>query len=78
MRFVNMGAPQSERVRIVERFSLNDDQSRINYHITITDPETFTEPATIEGHWLALGEVIEPYQCSIYEPDSCNAEIDNG
>lgn len=32
---------------------------------TVTDPETFTEPATIEGHWLALGEAIEPYQCSV-------------
>jgi hypothetical protein len=61
-----VGTPQSEAAEIVERFTLSDDQSRLDYHITTTDPATFTEPATISGHWVALGEEIEPYECDIY------------
>lgn len=60
------GTPQSDAAEIVERFTLSEDQSRLDYHITTTDPETFTEPATISGHWLALGETIEPYECEVY------------
>jgi hypothetical protein len=63
--FDNIGTPQSESIELVERYTLSDDQSRIDYQITVTDPATFTEPATIAGYWLALGEPIEPYECSV-------------
>ena len=59
------GTPLSDAAEVVERFSLSDDQSRIDYHITTTDPVVFTEPATVAGHWLALGEEIEPYNCEV-------------
>ena len=64
--FDNIGTPQSEDVEITERFRLSQNQSRVDYHITIIDPSTFLDPATIEGHWLALGENIEPYECDVY------------
>ena len=64
--FDNIGTPQSEDVKIVERYTLSQDQSRLNYLFTITDPGTFTEPATIEGHWLALGETLPVYDCQPY------------
>jgi len=35
----------------------------LDFHVTVTDPATFTEPATYEYYWLALGETIEPYRC---------------
>ena len=60
------GTPQSDAAEVTERFTLSDDQSRIDYHITTVDPAVFTEPATISGHWLALGEEIEPYDCEVY------------
>ena len=60
------GTPQSDAAEVTERFTLSDDQSRIDYHITTVDPVVFTEPATIAGHWLALGEEIEPYDCEVY------------
>ena len=59
------GTPQSDAAEVVERFTLSEDQSRLDYFIITTDPETFTEPATIEGHWLALGEQIESYECDL-------------
>lgn len=57
------GTPQSEAAEVTERYTLSSDQSRIDYHITTIDPVNFTEPATISGYWLALGEEIEPYEC---------------
>ena len=61
-----VGTPQSDAVEVVERYTLSEDQSRLDYQITTTDPATFTEPATISGHWLALGEAIESYECEAY------------
>ncbi len=57
------GTPQSQAVEVVERFMLSEDQSRLDFHMTITDPATFTEPATYEKYWLALGETVLPYDC---------------
>ena len=54
--FDNIGTKQSNVVEVVERFSLTEDQSRLNLEMTITDPFTFTEAAVVEGYWLALGE----------------------
>lgn len=64
--FDNIGTPQSEDVAMLERFTLSDDQRRLDYHLTVTDPGTFTEPATIAGHWLALGEAIIPFECEVF------------
>ena len=58
-----VGTPQSDDAVVTERYTLSDDQSRLDYHITTVDPATFSEPATIAGHWLALGEEIVPYEC---------------
>ena len=64
--FDNIGTRQSEDVLMVERFGLSDDQRRLDYHLTVTDPATFVEPATITGHWLALGETIAPFECEVF------------
>ncbi len=61
--FDGIGTPQSASVRITERFALSADQRRLDYHVTIVDPATFSEPATYDTSWLALGESIEPYNC---------------
>jgi Family of unknown function (DUF6152) len=60
------GTPQSEAVRITERFTLSQDEKRLDYRMTIVDPLAFTEPATYETAWLALGEAIEPYNCEVF------------
>lgn len=60
------GSPQSDQIEVVERYSLSEDQTRLDYHIVATDPVYFTGPATITGHWLALGEEIKPYDCEVY------------
>ena len=48
------GIPLSGDVRILERFTLSEDQARLDYHMTVIDPVNFTEPATYSRHWVAL------------------------
>jgi len=57
------GSPQGEPVQIVERFSLNDEQTELAFRVTVTDATTFTVPAVIEGKWLARGDTIARYDC---------------
>ncbi|HEY5622759.1 MAG TPA: DUF6152 family protein [Gammaproteobacteria bacterium] len=61
--FDNHGTRQTEDVMIQERFGLSEDQSRLNFTVTVTDPETFSEPAVLSGYWEALGESIPSYDC---------------
>lgn len=64
--FDNIGTPQSEHVTMHETFEVSDDQTRLDYRLTVTDPATFAEPAIYERYWLALGEEIELYDCQVY------------
>ena len=59
------GVPSGGQKRVVERYRLAEDGKTIELEFTLEDPETFTEPATIAGHWLALGEEIVPYECDL-------------
>ncbi len=62
--FDKTGIPQSEAVRVAERFSVNEDGSRLNYEATITDPAIFTEPVVMTKTWAYRpGETINPYDC---------------
>jgi hypothetical protein len=58
--------PQSETVEIVERFTLSEDQSRLDYALVITDPVTFTEPATRTRTHLALEEPFDVLDCHVF------------
>ncbi len=57
------GTQQSSAVEYLERFTVNHANNWLDYSITITDPETFTEPARYDQRLLALGEEIEPFNC---------------
>ena len=58
-----IGTPLSENVGVVERYTVSEDQSRLDYQFTITDSETFTEPAKIGGYRLALEDTVPVYDC---------------
>ena len=62
----SIGTPQSAAVRTVERFTLSEDQSRLDFELTITDPLTFTEPATYSKFYLALDEPFSPMECNVF------------
>ena len=65
--FNDQGIPQSEAVEIVERFTLSDDETHLDWAATLTDPGTFTEPVQMAGmHWeWQPANTIKPYNCVV-------------
>ena len=61
--FDDGGIPQSEDVDVVERFTLNDAGTELDYLMTVTEPASFTEPVTLEWRWVTLGEQLSPLHC---------------
>ncbi len=67
--FNQAGIPLGDATEVVERFSLSDDQARLNYEITVTDPEIFTEPVSAAKYWnWTPGDELLPYNCSADYP----------
>ena len=65
MYFDKEGIPQGDTMSIVERFTPSEDGSRLEYAMTVTDSEVFTEPVSLERHWVwRPGEVVRPYECT--------------
>ena len=68
--FDKYGTPQSPDLQLVERFSLNADQTRLDYTVTATDPKVFTAPVLMKRQWLWVpGEVVKPYNCKFNKSD---------
>jgi len=60
------GTPQSEAVEVIERFTLSEDERRLDYAALITDAENLAEPATIQGYWAWIpGEEVKSYNCAL-------------
>ena len=63
------GTPHSADIHILERFTPTPDGSRLNYGVTITDPNTFTEPFHVERYWIWRPEiVVGRYACGEEQP----------
>ena len=62
--FDDRGAPQSEDAVVVERYTLSEDETRLDYESIHTDPVNFTEPARLVGYWdWVPGEQIRRFDC---------------
>ena len=62
------GTPQSEDVKIVERFTLSEDESHLSFEITATDPRYMAEPAIWDLRYVWNPNVdIKPFDCA-FEP----------
>ena len=63
--FDQSGVPQSAASEIVERFTPSADGSRLNYTLTVTDPDVFTGPVTLRKYWAwRPGEELLSYDCA--------------
>ena len=62
--FYGDGTPQSQAIRLVERFELNETEDRLDYSLTVTDPEIFTQPMHFTRYWAWQPHIArEPYNC---------------
>lgn len=64
--FNRVGVAQSGSVATSERFTVSDNGLRLDYELTITDPDVLTEPVTWGTYYVSgRGEVIKPYECTV-------------
>ena len=68
--FDKTGIPQTEAVHNLEHFSVNDEGSRLDYSVTVTDPAIFTEPVVMTKAWAYRpGETVNPYDCQTWSAE---------
>ncbi len=59
------GTPLSANATLAERFSVTGNGQRLEYAMTATDPEMYTEPVTLERFWRWTPEIeYEPFDCA--------------
>ena len=66
--FDDLGTPQSGNLQITERYTLNEDGTRLDWEALAVDPEIFTEPVLLTGYmeWVP-GEEVKPFDCTVPE-----------
>ncbi len=58
------GVPSTPDAVFVERFMPSESGQRLDYLLTITDPNTFNSPQEFTKYWLWVpGEKVEPFNC---------------
>ncbi len=63
-RLDGRGTPFSASIHLLERFTPSQDGSRLDYRITITDPNTFSEPFELGRYWIWRPEIeVGEYRC---------------
>lgn len=66
--FNRLGIPQSEAAEVEERFSVNPDEGKLYYVLTVTDPVNLTEPFVHELEWNWKQDAhIQRYDCQVNE-----------
>jgi hypothetical protein len=63
-RFDNLGTPYSAKLHLTERFSLSENQTRLDYILEVSDPDTFSEPFEKRRRWHWRPEILlGSYNC---------------
>ena len=64
--FDDLGTPQSGNLKIVERYTLSEDETRLDWEAVAEDPEVFTEPVLLDGYMVWVpGEEVQPFDCTV-------------
>ena len=62
--FYGDGTPQSDTIRLVERFTVNETEDRLDYRLIVDDPATFAERLEFTRYWAwKPGVEVERYDC---------------
>jgi hypothetical protein len=62
--FDHEGTPQSDQIRIVERFTPSPEYERLDYRLTVSDPVYFSAPFELTRYFVWRPEnAVHPYEC---------------
>ena len=68
--FDGQGIPASTQIESLERFTLSRQGDRLDYSITISDPEYLVEPMTFTKHWVWYPDAeVGVYDCLVAAED---------
>ena len=66
--FDRSGAPQTQNVRVNERFTVAQNGNRLEYVMTVTEPATLVKPFVWNAYFVwNPGEVVNRYECTLEE-----------
>jgi hypothetical protein len=60
----NRGVPLGKGARLLERFTPSADGSCLHYSLTITAPDSLTEPVEQKRSWVP-GDRVMPFNCAV-------------
>ena len=60
----NFRTPHSEKLHVVERYTLSPDRNTLTAIVTVTDPEALNEPLTMMQRWSKVNEPMGESICA--------------
>lgn len=66
--FDQSGVPLGPDAQVEERFTPSADGNRLDYTMTVTDPDTFTQPVRLGKYWTWRPEAqVQPFDCTEFD-----------
>ena len=73
MSFIdNFRTPHSEKLHVVERYTVSDDGKSLSAMVTVNDPDTFNGPITLSKKWFRVDRPMEESVCAENNVDYFN------
>ena len=60
----NFRTPHSEKLHVVERFTISPERNTLTAVVTVTDPETLNAPITMQQRWTKVNERMKESICA--------------
>jgi hypothetical protein len=60
----NFRTPHSEKLHVVERFTIAPDGANLNALVTVEDPGTFNEPLIMQQRWIKVNAPMRETVCA--------------
>ena len=71
----NFRTPHSEKLHVVERFTLSPDRNTLTAIVTVNDPETFNAPITMQQRWTKVNGRFAESICAENNLDFFNQNL---
>jgi hypothetical protein len=60
------GTSQSEDIKVIERYSLSEDMTQLNFEVDIDDPLALAQTASTDWQFMALDKPFSAYECNVF------------
>jgi hypothetical protein len=68
----NFRTPHTEKLHVVERYTVSDDGKSLSAIVTVNDPDTFNGPITLSKKWFRVDRPMEESVCAENNVDYFN------